>query len=122
MNETKCKQMHRYFQSVKQECQEEISRLQLDHRVDEAVLAKIRLNIYDIFHSVFSVAEKTQGDDEKKLSAFFLDRLERIPLSWKTALEKAKQYGNVETAYIETIKLETVTQIYNVFHRVWEGE
>lgn len=122
MNETKLNQTHQYFQAAKSECQTQIAALQADHRADEAVFEKIRLNVFDIFHSVFSVAENTEREDEAKLKAFFRLRLDNIPRSWKTALEKAKQHGNTEAIHIENIKLDTVTQIGEAFCRIWEEE
>lgn len=120
MNETKQKQIHRYFQTAKAECQTQIAALQADDRFDEAVFVKIRLNVFDIFHSVFSVGERAAGEDEDKLASFFRDRLARIPSSWKTALEKAEQHENTEAAHIESIKLDVVRQIDEAFCRIWE--
>lgn len=122
MNETKCKQTHQYFQQEKHECQRQIAILQADHRADEAVFLKIRLNMFEIFHSVFTVGENTAGNDDGKLKAFFEDRLLRIPQNWKMALEKAERHENSEAAYIENIKLDTVAQISNAFHQIWEEE
>lgn len=122
MNELKRNQIHRYFQMAKAECQTQIAALQADDRFDEAVFVKIRLNVFDIFHSVFSAGEKTVGEDDEKLTAFFHYRLAQIPGSWKNALEKAEQHENKEAAYIENIKLDTVTQIGEAFCRIWEEE
>ena len=122
MNEAKRKQTHQYFQAAKSECQAQIAALQTDLRADEAIFVKIRLNVIDIFHSVFSVAENTEPEDEAKLKAFFRQRLDIIPRGWKTALEKAKQHENTEAMHIENIKLDTVTQIGEAFCRIWEGE
>lgn len=122
MNETKRNQTHQYFQMAKCECQTQIAALQADHRADEAVFVKIRLNVFDIFHTVFSAGEKAEGEDQGKLMAFFRERLAKIPLSWKNVLEKAKQYGNTEAAHIENIKLDTVAQIGEAFCRIWEEE
>ena len=122
MNEAKRNQTHQYFQAAKSVCQTQIAALQADHRADEAVFVKIRLNMFEIFHSVFAVGENTVGEDESKLTAFFRDRLTRIPMSWKTTLEKAEQHGNTEAVYIENIKLDTVAQIGEAFCRIWEEE
>ena len=122
MNQSKREQTHRYFQSAKAECQANIDALQADHRSDEAVFAKIRLNVFGIFHSVFSAGESVVGEDDSKLTAFFLERQALIPQSWKNALEKATQHGNTEAAHIENIKLDTVAQIGAVFCRIWEVE
>lgn len=120
MYKTKCHQTHQYFQTAKQECQAQIAALQADDRCDEAVFVKIRLNMFDIFHSVFTVGENTAGDNAVKLTTFFRYRLEQIPKSWKAALEKAEQHGNMEAVHIENIKLDTVAQIGEALCRIWE--
>lgn len=120
MNETKQNQIHRYFQLAKAECQTQIAALQADDRFDEAVFVKIRLNVFDVFHSVFSVGERAAGENGDELANFFRDRLVRIPSSWKTALEKAEQHDNMEAAHIENIKLDAVAQISEAFCRIWE--
>ena len=122
MNETKQNQIHRYFQMAKAECQTQIAALQADDRFDEAVFVKIRLNVFDIFHTVFSAGERAAGENEENLAAFFRDRLVQIPLSWKTALEKSEQHHNMEAAHIESIKLDVVRQIDEAFCRIWEGK
>ena len=122
MNEIKRDQTHQYFQAAKDKCQAQIAALQADDRADEAVFVKIRLNMFEIFHSVFIVGENTAGEDATKLTAFFRYRLEQIPQNWKAALEKAEQHGNAEAAHIENIKLDTVTQIGEAFCRIWEEE
>ena len=76
--------------------------------------------MFDIFHSVFTVGENTAGDNAVKLTTFFRYRLEQIPKSWKAALEKAEQHGNMEAVHIENIKLDTVAQIGEAFCRIWE--
>ena len=120
MNESKRNQIHRYFRSAKDECQSQIAALQADCRSDEAVFAKIRLNVFDIFHTVFSAGEKAAGEDDCKLTAFFRERLARIPESWRTALEKAEGHGKTEAAHIERIKLDVVAQIEQEWTRIWE--
>ena len=122
MKETKCKQTHQYFQQAKNECQTQIAALQADHRDDEAVFIKIRLNMFEIFHSIFSVGENVAGESEEKLVAFFRQRWDKIHLDWKAALEKAEHYGNAEKTHIEHIKLDTVVQIGEVFRCIWELE
>lgn len=122
MIKEKCNQTHQYFQAAKQECQSQIAALQADHRADEAVFMKIRLNVFEIFHSVFSVAENTEQEEASKLTAFFRMRLDNIPRSWETALEKAKQHENTEAIFIENIKLDTVTQIRVAFYQIWGDE
>ena len=120
MNESKRNQIHRYFQLAMAECQAQIAALQADHRADEAVFVKIRLNVFDIFHTVFSAGEKAVGEDDDKLAVFFRERLNQIPQNWKAAQEKAQQHENTEKTHIENIKLDTAAQIGEVFCRIWE--
>lgn len=119
MNKAKQNQTHMYFQLAKAKCQQEIAALQADHRSDEAVFAKIRMNVYDIFQTVFTAAEKAAGEEDKLLS-FFQERLDSISVNWQSALEKAQQHGEAEKAHIEGIKLETLRQIEEEISRIWE--
>lgn len=96
-------------------------KLQADERADEAVFAKIRMNVFDIFRSVFSVAAKTYGEDEEKIRIFFLSRTEQIPQNWHLSLQKAKEHNDVEKIHIETIKLETLAEIKATFEKIWEN-
>lgn len=120
MNEATRNQTHQYFQSAKSLCQREIAALQADHRSDEAVFTKIRLNVYDIFQTVLSAAEKAAGENDELMRQFFMERLTQIPRNWESALSKAEQHENAEAAHIEHIKLDTVGQIKEDFSRIWE--
>ena len=88
-----------------------------DDRADEAVFAKVQMNVYDIFNTIFTVAVKTSGQDDQKIVQFFLTRIQQIPQSWHTALANAEKHGETEKAHIERIKLDVVAEIQKEFGR-----
>lgn len=122
MNEIKREKTVSYFADRIADCKRNAQTLTADDRTDEAVFAKVQMNVYDIFLTVFSVAVNSSGEDDQKLVQFFLTRIQQIPQSWHTALANAEQHGETEKAYIERIKLETVSEIKNEFARIWEVE
>ena len=78
------------------------------------------MNIYDIFNTIFSVAVKTSGQDDDKVVQFFMTKVQQIPQSWLTAMDRAEQHGESEKAHMERIKLETAAEIKKEFMRIWE--
>lgn len=122
MNEIKREKTVNYFADRIVQCRKNAQELALDDRADEAVFAKVQLNIYDIFNTVFSVAAQTSGQDDQKLVQFFLLRIHQIPQSWHIAQASAAQHGETEKAHIERIKLEAVAEIKREFAKIWEVE
>lgn len=120
MNELKRENTVSYFADRIAYCKRLAQELTSDDRADEAVFAKVRMNVYDIFQTVFSVAVKTSGQDDQKVIQFFSMKLQQIPRSWHTALMNAQQHGETEKAHIERIKLDTVAEIEKEFLRIWE--
>ena len=120
MNEMKRKNTVGYFTDRIAGCKKRVQELTSDDRADEAVFAKVQMNVYDIFNTVFSAAVKTYGQDDQKVVQFFLTRIQQIPQSWHTALAKAEQHGEMEKAHIERIKLEAAAEIKTEFSRIWE--
>ena len=113
--------VNKYFDQQIEQCQQRIRALQADERRDEANLEKVRANVYDIFRTILSVAEKTCKDDPNAMKQFFLKRMEQIPANWVTAHAKASEHGDVVKIQIEQIKLDTVGEIRQVFGQIWEG-
>lgn len=89
-----------------EQCRQKQAALTADHRADEAVFEKIRQNVFDIFRTVWTAAEK-----QPEPLAFFRDRLTTIPANWQTSLEQARLHSNEDKAHIEQIKLDAVNQI-----------
>ena len=104
-------QITTFFSEKIAACQAAVTALNADHRADEAVFEKIRMNVYDIFRQVNQAAAQVSGGDEAKRREFLLHRLENIPASWKTAYDTAAQHGNTGRMHIEQLKLDTVEEI-----------
>lgn len=121
MTENKREQICLYFESEITRCKLQEQRLLSDERTDEAIFEKIRMNVFQIFHSVFSVAVKTCGDDDEKIRQFFLSKAEQIPQNWNTSLKKAEEHNDIEKAHIESIKLETICKIKATFEKIWRN-
>ena len=91
-------------------CARKRTELLADQRKDEANFEKIRENIYDVFRTVYRVAERTQPDPEKR-NLFFLQKLEEIPSSWQTAYDKAAEHDDETRMHLEQLKLDTAARI-----------
>lgn len=117
MNEATRDAVSRFFEAKLTECKKEIAALHADGRADEAVFARVRMNVYGIFSTVFSAGCRTAGENA---AAFFLDRLQQIPQSWQASLEKAEQHADTQKVYIEHIKLETAGQIRQTVGKLLE--
>lgn len=120
MNDMKRENTVSYFTDRIAQHRKLVQELTSDDRADEAVFAKVQMNVYDIFNTIFSVAVKTSGQDDQKVVQFFLLRIQQIPQSWRTALANAEQHGETEKAHIERIKLDVVAEIQKEFERIWE--
>ena len=104
-------QINDYFEERIAACQAAAAALNADNRSDEAVFEKIRMNVYDIFRTVYTAGEKISAGDGSKQLDFLRRRLEEIPASWRNALEAARGHGNSEKAHIEQLKLDVVAEI-----------
>ena len=107
--------MTAYFDRQIAACKDRQAALASDSRTDEANFEKIRANVFDIFRTILSVAQKMA--DPK---AFFLKKLEEIPANWVSAKKAALAHGDDAAAHIETIKLDTKDAIRAEFLRIWE--
>lgn len=101
-------------------CKQRSKLLTEDDRMDEGNDEKIRANIYEIFKTILSVAERVCGKDDLAKKRFFLQKAEQIPASWMTSYEKAKQNGDVEKMHIESIKLDAIREIKDMCMQIWE--
>lgn len=101
-------------------CRQRSELLAADDRMDEGNLVKVRANVYGIFKTILSVAERVCGKDALAEKRFFLQKAEQIPTSWATSYEKAKQHRGVEKMHIESIKLDTIQEIKNMCIQIWE--
>ena len=102
-------------------CKQRSQLLTKDDRADEGDLEKIRANIYGIFKTILSAAEKIHGEDDPAKRGFFRQKAEQIPASWAASYEKAEQHGDLEKMQIERIKLDTIREIKEMYMKIWEG-
>ncbi len=114
--------VNKYFDQQIAQCDQRIQALQADERRDEANLEKVRANVYDIFRTILSVAEKTCKDDPDGVKRFFVKKTEQIPSSWAASYEQAQKHGDAVKMQIERIKLDTIEEIRQQFAQVWEEE
>ncbi|MDE6280403.1 MAG: hypothetical protein K2M15_01205 [Oscillospiraceae bacterium] len=101
-------------------CKQRSQLLAEDDRIDEGNFEKVRANVYEIFKTILSVAERVCGKDDSAKRDFFLQKAEQIPTSWTASYEKAKQNGDVEKMHIERIKLDTIQEIKDMCAQIWE--
>ena len=101
-------------------CKQHSKQLAEDDRMDEGNFEKVRANVYEIFKTILSVAERVCGKDDSAKRSFFLQKVEQIPTSWAASYEKAKQNGDVEKMHIEKIKLDTIREIKDMCMQIWE--
>ena len=100
-------------------CKQRSKLLAEDDRVDEGNFEKVRANVYEIFKTILSVAERICGKDDSAKRGFFLQKAEQIPTSWTASYEKAEQNGDVEKMHIEGIKLDTIQEIKDMCMQIW---
>lgn len=117
MNES----MKEFFDSRIAECAARRDALILEQRFDEADMEKIRGNVYDIFRTVLSAAERACGD-EASAQDFFRLRAEQIPAAWRDSLAKAQAHGDDVKAAIECVKIEAIEDIKAKSAELWEVE
>lgn len=118
MNNTSSAMFSAFLTEQADACRAKERELLSESRKDEANFEKIRTNIFEIFQSVWSAANKTSENPQE----FFLEKLEEIPVNWQTSLEKAVRYNDDGKAHIETIKLEITEEIKRAFQRIWRDQ
>ena len=101
-------------------CKQRSQLLTEDDRMDEGNFEKIRANVYEIFKTILSVAERVCGKDNLAKRVFFLQKAEQIPTSWTASYEKAKQNGDARKMHIESIKLDTIQENKDMCMQIWE--
>ena len=101
-------------------CKQRSKLLAEDERMDEGNFEKVRANVFEIFKTILSVAENVCGEDNLAKRRFLLQKTEQIPASWTTSYEKARQNGDVKKMHIESIKLDTIREIKEMYMQIWE--
>lgn len=106
-----------YFAEELTKYRTEAAALSADGREDEAVFAKIRASVGEIFPSLLNAAQSAAPGDEGN---FVQKRAAQLIASWNSARQRAEQHGDEARAHIETIKLETVAALEAGFCAIWE--
>lgn len=101
-------------------CRQRSRQFTADNRMDEGNFEKVRANVYEIFKTILSVAERTCGEDALAKKQFFLQKAKQIPISWRASYEKAQQHGDTKKMHIERIKLDTIHEIKDMYMQIWE--
>ena len=126
MIENKSREWNEYLEKAIQSTTEKAQELLIEDRKDESNHIKIKVNIYEVFKTIFSVLEKNIAKEKnmaaETIKASYLNKMETIPASWKQSLENAKAHNDVEKILIEEIKLDTVKEIRQKFVEIWGVE
>ena len=85
----------------------EIEALEAAGRQDDAVFAKVRLNIYDVCKTVTGVHLKPTGGGVNAIKSM----LERFRTQWGEALQKAQAHGDVKNIAVEETKLAALADV-----------
>lgn len=109
-----------YLDGQMMACRRHSGVLAKEGRTDEGNFETIRANIYEIFKTFFSFAERTCGNDDFAAKDCFLRRAEPTAATWVASYEKAKLNGDAKKMHIESIKIDTAQEIMNMFTRIWE--
>lgn len=101
-----------------EDCKQRAAKFRAEGRVDEGVFENIRMNVYEIFQTLFLAAERNCGGDNFLLQKNFLQKLDQVPENWRLSYEKAKEHGDVKKMHIEGIKLEAAQKVREIFEEV----
>ena len=118
MNERQQK-FERWLEQQAAACRQRGKLLAQDDRIDEANFEKIRANVYEIFQTILSAAQRACGNDASARRNFFDQRARQIPAGWEASYETAKQNGDAEKMHVETIKLDTIREIREKCVQIW---
>ena len=125
------------LEAIKGMSREKEKELLDDNRTDEANFEKIKINIIEIFITLFHAEVRKQDKSEHADRAEHADRTEhayeefcknylltfdRIPAAWKKKLEYADKHALVEEKAVEEIKLETARMMKELFIKNTKGE
>ncbi|BCN30233.1 hypothetical protein [Anaeromicropila herbilytica] len=107
-----------------QNCTINSKKLREDECYDEAKLEIIKINIYEIFQTLFSATQKKvlqmkagnpNLDERECFTKEYLLTFDKIPKNWADNYQKAKEREMVEVYYVEEVKLATAKEIKELF-------
>jgi hypothetical protein len=113
----------------KEQYKTKINELKKLERQDEAILVKVKLNVVDIFSTLFNTSYKkviktSNKPDEifKDLGEVYLDFFDKIPAPWREKYSKAKERDLVLDYVIEEIKINTAEEIKQSFVELYDKQ
>ncbi len=120
MNKEQTDTFIQYLDTRTSAIQDEITRLVADNRRDEGDFEKIRANIFQMAKTIFQASQKAYLEDSESVK-FFDSRLTMIEHTWRTSLDKAKDYQDDQKILQEQVKLEAMDEIRTTYKRIWEA-
>ena len=106
-----------YIETRIRELSYEAKKLEENYRQDDAVFAKIKINVFDVCKTVFGVFSKVKP--ENTLYNEYIKKLDEFEKAWSDSAAKAKEFGDVKKSAIEEAKLSSLTEIKNEFIKLW---
>lgn len=107
-----------YLDGEIEACKAAQEALTADSRKDEAVLQKIRGNVFDIFRTVFVTAQQ-RTSDEAAFRAFIENNLTNIPRGWKAAYAQAEAHNDAIRLAQEQVKLTALSEVETELRQLW---
>ena len=93
---------------------EKVISLENEGRQDDAVFAKVHVNIYEICKTVSLALVNRPGAGVSAVKA----QLDRFQAGWGAALQKAKEHGDTKNIAVEETKLAALEDIILHFREV----
>ncbi len=107
------KKFEEYVKTRIDELSSEAKKLSENYRQDDAVFAKIKINVYDICKTVFKVFEKTKPADS--FFEEYIKKLDEFQETWSSSAKKAESFGDSKKAAVEEAKLFALAEIKEKF-------
>ena len=113
-----------YLETQIQSCRQEESRLIGDCRKDEANFCRIRANVFEIFKTLFTSAQKSavnksSQDRDTEIQKNFLNKASRIPENWVASRQKAEEHQDAARLLIENTKLQAAREVTEQFSLIF---
>lgn len=108
---TDTRQLLSWLDEKHSKSQEQAEFLREDSREDEAVLEKVRANIYGMFRAMLEISARLSKDDPAATKRLFFQRAESVTPKWESARQKAEANGDILKMTVEKLKQDTYAEI-----------
>lgn len=106
-----------YLEEKIAELKKEAENLDKSYRQDDAIFVKIKINVYDVCKTVFTVFKKVKP--ESSLYNEYIKKLEEFERDWSASAERAKEFGDMKKFAAEESKLSALADIREKFIECW---